>query len=186
MLRPPDARPGRAQRAGRRRWPVAAGVLVFAAVAVSAPLMLAGRGGGGPHGAATTAAGDPEVLGAASAVPRSTGLAPGPAPRATPTAELRPTGLRVTQDGGVSVVLHWDLPAAAASSNLLLQFAPAAPGQGKAVLDPGTTTYTVPHLNPQTGYCFQVGPYITGTDGAVHVVWSDATCIRGAVAQPVG
>ena len=186
MLRPPEAPTGRPSRAGRRRWPVAAGVLLLAALAVSAPLILAGQGGGGPHGAATTAAGDAAVLAAPSAVPPSTGLVPSLAPGAVPTAELRPAGLRVTQDGGVSVVLHWDLPAAAASSNLLLQFGPADPGRGRFVLNPGATTYTVSGLNPQSGYCFQVGPYITGTDGAVHVVWSDQTCIRGAVAQPAG
>lgn len=184
MLRPPEAPPGQPRRGERRRWPVVAGVLLLAALAVGAPLVLAGRGGGGPRGGATTAAGDPAALGVPSGVPSSAGLAPTLAPGVTPTAALRPTNLRVTKDGGVSVVLHWDLPPAAASSSLLLQFGPADPGQHPAPLNAGVTTYTVTGLNPQTGYCFRVGPYITGTDGAIHIVWSDPTCIRGAVAQP--
>jgi hypothetical protein len=146
-------------RPRRRLAPLVAAVAAVLALAVAASLLL-GRHHGAPPGPSPSA-------------PITT-LAP------PDLAADRPTGVAVTVDAGSAVTLHWTLAPGTRDANLYLL---VRPGTGVQILNPGVESYTVTGLDPDLGYCFEVGPIVVLglTGGAGAAALSDPVCIRGAV-----
>jgi len=169
--RPPLA-PVAASRAGRP-WQVPAAVGALVAVLLGGAL--------GAHAlldraSRPAAAARPAISPAAS---------PSVSPVASPALDEadRPTQLTAL-DVGASVVLHWQLSAAAAPYPLFVRQA----GSGSAPLtltavQRGTRTMTLNGLDPAQGYCFTVGALVA-TGRPPLIAWSQPACIRGALPPP--
>jgi hypothetical protein len=84
------------------------------------------------------------------------------------------------------VTLSWQFAPGADNFPVVLQATrPGHPPNPLYVPTPGSTSYTVAHLVPNVGYCFEVGVILAVPSGgqAPIVAWSPPTCIRGATAQ---
>jgi serine/threonine protein kinase len=173
---PPDLFAVPARRTRRRRGAtsatVGAGVLVIGALAVAA-VFAPGAGSRPPA---------PAPSSPTAAAPRATTTA---APRATTTAIGAPTAITAIDEGAI-IRLQWALPAGSERANIVVQQAPASPGQAPlTVLNPGATSFQATGLDRAAGYCFRVGALISlaRTGQPATVAWSQPpTCVRGAQA----
>jgi tRNA A-37 threonylcarbamoyl transferase component Bud32 len=166
-------------RQGRRRswWVWAAGGVALLALTL-APLALISAS------ARDRSTSDTSPTLAATSPTRATTASAPPTVAAPPPDVTPPRFVSVVADSGAEVSLRWDLAPGTGVYPVLVQ----ATGAGLAPLlmpplPAGTTSYTVTGLNPQLGYCFQAGLLVAIGYGSTpsSVVWSPATCIRGAV-----
>ncbi|MFD9943458.1 protein kinase [Nonomuraea sp. NPDC059023] len=103
----------------------------------------------------------------------------------TPTVDresidaLRPRGLKVSRDLGVSVTLTWRLPGGAREYPIVVQREPSD-DEPLIPLPAGTTSTRVTGLTKGVGYCFLVGVPLQISQ-KTSVAWSKPTCIRGAL-----
>jgi hypothetical protein len=93
----------------------------------------------------------------------------------------RPTGLSAA-DNGPSVLLRWQL-APGKQYPLVVQTSPSRGTPRLRAVPNGQTATTVGGLDPQAGYCFQVGAVVAFGEPSV-VAWSaQPVCVRGATSR---
>jgi hypothetical protein len=186
-------------RSGPRlpRWLTPAGIAVLAVIAVATPLAITGvsRATTTPATAVATSTAVAPTATAPTVPPNSSAPILGSSSPATePTggtdpasvAAMAPRAVTVISDNGTAVTLSWQFASGADTFPVVLQATrPGHPPNPLYVPTAGSTSYTVAHLDPSVGYCFQVGVILTVPSGgqAPLVAWSPPACIRGAMAQ---
>jgi serine/threonine-protein kinase PknK len=171
---PPAAPPAPRRPAGFRALIVGA-ICVAALVAVTVPLLLAGRHGRKhvPPAPAPSAPAAPSTPAGASPEPAAT-AAPGVARRATPV------GLTVRVLGsGSAAILRWRLRHGNDYPLIVDQVQPA--GATLVPLTIGTTSYTATGLRAGLVYCFRVGAVtaLGSQAGQAEFAWSNTACTNG-------